>query len=151
MKNRFIFRKAQFRDVDAIVDIAVESVGRDPLPVTIDREAIRAMVTQCLNPAHFAWVAEDEASNVVAAVGALAQKSFWFRGLQCSVLLYYTRRPGAGAALLREFSRWVKGRSGIKIAVLELEPGVDVRLLRFLKRLGFERRSYNVTYVRGSQ
>jgi hypothetical protein len=144
-------RKATYRDVAAIIDIAVESVMRDPLPVTIDREAMRQMAMQCLNPAHFMWVAEDEAGNVVACVGAMTQRSFWYRGLQCSVLLYYTRMPGAGAALLREFARWVKGRSGIKVAVLELEPTVDIRLARFLRRLGFDRKSINMTYVRRSQ
>lgn len=143
-------RRATHRDVAAIVDIAVESVMRDPLPVTIDRDAMRAMAMQCLNPAHFMWVAEDEAGNVVAAVAAMAQKSFWYRGLQCSVLLYYTRKPGAGAALLRELARWVKSRSGIKVAVLELEPTTDVRLVRFLRRLGFERKSINMSYVRRS-
>jgi N-acetylglutamate synthase-like GNAT family acetyltransferase len=144
-------RRATYRDIPMIIDIAVESVMRDPLPVTIDREAMRQMAMQCLNPAHFMWVAEDEAGNVVACVGAMTQKSFWYRGLQCSVLLYYTRKPGAGAALLREFARWVKGRSGIKVAVLELEPTVDIRLTRFLRRLGFDRKSINMTYVRRSQ
>ncbi len=143
-------RKATYRDITAIVDIAVESVMRDPLPVTVDREAMREMAMQCLNPAHFLWVAEDESGNVVAAVAAMTQKSFWYRGLQCSVLLYYTRKPGAGAALLREFARWVRSRSGIKVAVLELEPNVDLRLTRFLKRLGFGRKSINMTYVRSS-
>jgi hypothetical protein len=145
-----LVRKATYRDITAIVDIAVESVMRDPLPVTVDREAMREMAMQCLNPAHFMWVAEDEAGDVVAAVAAMTQKSFWYRGLQCSVLLYYTRKPGAGAALLREFARWVKSRSGIKVAVLELEPNVDLRLVRFLKRLGFGRKSINMTYVRGT-
>ena len=143
-------RKATYRDITAIVDIAVESVMRDPLPVTVDREAMREMAMQCLNPAHFMWVGEDESGNVVAAVAAMTQKSFWYRGLQCSVLLYYTRKPGAGAALLREFARWVRSRSGIKVAVLELEPNVDLRLVRFLKRLGFGRKSINMTYVRGT-
>jgi hypothetical protein len=145
-----LVRKATYRDITAIVDIAVESVMRDPLPVTVDREAMREMAMQCLNPAHFMWVGEDESGNVVAAVAAMTQKSFWYRGLQCSVLLYYTRKPGAGAALLREFAKWVKSRSGIKVAVLELEPNVDLRLTRFLKRLGFGRKSINMTYVRSS-
>ncbi len=145
-----LVRKATYRDITAIVDIAVESVMRDPLPVTVDREAMREMAMQCLNPAHFMWVGEDESGNVVAAVAAMTQKSFWYRGLQCSVLLYYTRKPGAGAALLREFARWVRSRSGIKVAVLELEPNVDLRLTRFLKRLGFGRKSINMTYVRSS-
>jgi hypothetical protein len=44
----------------------------------------------------------------------------------------------------------MKSRSGIKVAVLELEPNVDLRLTRFLKRLGFGRKSINMTYVRSS-
>lgn len=148
--TKIVCRKATYRDVAAIVDIAVESVMRDPLPVTVDREAMREMAMQCLNPAHFMWVGEDDSGNVVATVAATAQRSFWYSGLQCSVLLYYTRTPGAGAALLREFARWVKSRSGIKVAVLELEPNTDIRMIRFLRRLGFERKSINMSYVRAS-
>lgn len=148
--TKVLSRKATYKDIAAIVDIAVESVMRDPLPVTVDREAMREMAMQCLNPAHFMWVAEDDSGNVVAAVAAMTQRSFWYRGLQCSVLLYYTRVPGAGAALLREFARWVKSRSGIKVAVLELEPSTDVRLIRFLRRIGFVRKSINMSYVRSA-
>lgn len=143
-------RKATYKDIAAIVDIAVESVMRDPLPVTVDREAMREMAMQCLNPAHFMWVGEDDSGNVVAAVAAMTQRSFWYRGLQCSVLLYYTRLPGLGAMLLREFARWVKSRTGIKVAVLELEPSTDVRLIRFLRRIGFVRKSINMSYVRSA-
>lgn len=147
---KIVCRKATYKDIAAIVDIAVQSVMRDPLPVTVDREAMRETAMQCLNPAHFMWVAEDDSGNVVAAVAATTQRSFWYRGLQCSVLLYFTRTPGAGAALLREFARWVKSRTGIKVAVLELEPSTDVRLIRFLRRLGFERKSINMSYVRSA-
>lgn len=136
-------------DLPAIVELAVESVSRDPLPVTIDRQAMLETGRSLLNPAHFLWVAEADGA-ICAAVAACAQRSFWFRGLQCSVLLYYTRVPGAGAKLLREFARWVKSRSGIKVAVLELEPSADLRMLRFLRRLGFDRKSMNMTYVRAS-
>lgn len=143
-----IYRRATPSDVPAIVEIAVESVSRDPLPVKIDREAMAETVRQALNPAHFVWVAEDDAGNVVAAVGAMTQRSFWYRGLQCSVLLYYTRVPGAGAKLMREFAKWVKSRSAIKVAVLELEPSTDIRMVSFLRRLGFDRKSINMSYVR---
>jgi hypothetical protein len=32
--------------------------------------------------------------------------------------------------------------------VLELEPNADPRLVKFLKRVGFERESLNLSYVR---
>jgi hypothetical protein len=103
----------------------------------------------CLNPAHFMWVAEQD-GRVVASVAACVQPSFWFDKLQCSVLLYYTQVPGAGLPLLRELARWVKSRSAIKVAVLELEPDADPRLVKFLNRLGFARESLNVSYVRSA-
>lgn len=142
-------RKATMQDVSAIVDIAVESVSIDPLPVKIDREAMAQTVRSCLNPAHFVWVTEVQ-GRVVAAVAACVQPSFWYEKLQCSVLLYFTRVRGAGLGLLREFARWVKSRSGIKVAVIELEPGVDPRLVQFFKRVGFVRESINLTYVRSA-
>lgn len=143
-------RKATPQDVEAIVDIAIESVSRNPLPVKIDREAMAAMALQCMGPAHFMWVTEHD-GKVVAAVAAHVVPGFWFHKLQASVLLYYSRVPGAGLPLLREFTRWVKSRSGIKLAVFELEPDADPRLVRFLKKLGFDRESVNLTYVRGVQ
>jgi hypothetical protein len=142
------YRRATQADIPAIVDIAVESVSRDPLPVKIDRSAMAETARTLLNPAHFMWVAE-QAGQVVAAVAACVQPSFWFEKLQCSVLLYYTRVPMAGVGLLRRFADWVKSRSGIKLAIIELEPGADPRLVRYLKRLGFARESLNLSYVRG--
>lgn len=144
-----IFRKATMQDIPAIVDIAVESVSRDPLPVNIDREAMADTARTCLNPAHFMWVAEDD-GKVVAAFAACVQPAFWFTKLQCSVLLYYTRVAGAGLPLIREFAKWVKSRPAIKLAVIELEPGVDPRLIQFFKRVGFARESVNLTYVRSA-
>lgn len=148
--TKIVCRKARLDDIPAILDIAVESVSRDPLPVQIDREAMADTARTLINPAHFVWVAEDENKRVVAAVAACAQRSFWYRGLQCSILLYYARVPGSGVPLLREFAKWVKGRSGIKVAVLELEPGTDPRLVNFFKGLGFTRESTNLSHVRGA-
>jgi hypothetical protein len=143
-----IHRKAKPTDVEAIVRIAVDSVSRDPFPFKIDREAMADTVRAALGPAHFVWVTEVE-GEVVAAVGAVVQPSFWHEKLACSVLLYHTMVPGGGAPLLKEFAKWVKGRPAIKVAVIELEPGVDPRLVRVMKRLGFARESLNLTYVRG--
>lgn len=140
-------RKATMQDINAIVDIAVESVSVDPLPVKIDRDAMADTARTCLNPAHFMWVAEDD-GVVVAAMAACVQQGFWFHRMQCSVLLYYTRVPGAGLPLLREFANWVKSRSAIKLAIIELEPNADPRLVKFFKRLGFARESLNLTYAR---
>jgi hypothetical protein len=143
-----IVRPATAADADAIVSLGVESVSRDPLPVTIDRRAMRdTFLGLVARPAHFAWVAEVE-GQVVAGVVACTQPGFWFTRHQCSVLLFYSRVAGAGMPLLRRFAEWVKGRPVIKLAVVELEPGVDPRVLKAFRRLGFTRQSTNLTYVR---
>lgn len=144
-----VLRRAKLSDVDAIVDLSVESVQRNPLPVKIDREAMKETARSLLNPAHFLWVSELN-GEVVASVAACVEKSFWYRGLQCSVMLYYGRKPNACLPLLRELAKWMKSRSGIKVGVMELEPEADPRILRALHRMGFSRESMNVCYVRPS-
>lgn len=144
-----IFRKAKLDDIPAIVDIAVESVSVDPMPLKINTQAMADTAKACLQPAHFMWVAEDD-GKIVAAVAACVQQGFWFEKLQCSVLLFYTRKPAAGLPLLREFARWVKSRSGIKMAIISLEPNADPRLVKFFKKVGFDRESIQLTYARSA-
>jgi len=120
-----IYRKAKLQDIPAVIELAIISVSNDPLPVKIDREAMENTGKVLLNPAHFAWVAEDEDGKIVAAFAACVQKSFWFERMQCSVLLFYTIVKGAGIQLIREFAKWIKSRPGIKLAIISLEPGVD--------------------------
>ena len=144
-----MIRPATLADVSAVVDIAVESVSQDPLPVKIDRDAMADTVKEAIAGAsHFIWVSEID-GEVVAAVGAMSERSFWYERNQCSVMLYYTRVPGEGLKLLRELARWIKSRPVIKVAVMELEPATDPRLIRFLQRIGFSRISVNCSYVRG--
>jgi len=141
-------RRAVLADLPQIIELAVESVSRDPLPVKIDREGMAATGRQLIgHPSHFVWVAEA-GGRITSCVAACVQKGFWFRGCQCSIVLFYARTPGGGVSLLREFAQWVKSRPAIKLAVFELEPNVDHRIERLLARLGFDRKSNNATYVR---
>lgn len=144
-----VFRPALTGDAGAVIELAVESVQRDPLPVTVDRVAMAETFEAAVgNPRHFVWVAERD-SKVVAAVAAVTQDSFWFTRQQCSILLYYSRARGAGMPLLERLAEWIKSRPAIKLAVVELEPGASPALVRAFKRLGFKRQSMNLTFVRG--
>lgn len=145
-----MIRKAKLSDVPAIVDLAVESVSRNAWPVEVDREAMAETARTALNPAHFLWVAEQD-GKVVGAFGAIVQPSFWFKKLSCSVLLYYSRAPGMGLPLVREFIKWFKGRSAIKCVMWEVEQECDHRIIKFLRRVGFSREAVTMTYVRGMQ
>lgn len=145
-----IVRRAVLGDIPKLIELSIESVSRDPLPVTISREAMRETLHQVIaRQSNFCWVTEKD-GEVVAGVAAMTSYGFWFERQQASVLLYYTRVAGACMPLLREFARWVKSRPAIKLAVFELEPDADPRLERALARLGFGRRSTNMVYVRNA-
>ncbi len=145
-----IIRKAKPQDVAAIVELAVESVTTiAPIPeLKIDRDAMRNMTELCLQPAHFCMVAERD-GVIVGAVAAQVVPGFWFHKLQCSVLMHYARESGAWVKLMRALAAWVKGRSGIKMALIEVEDCHDPKVLRFIERLGFTRPSTNRMYIRG--
>lgn len=144
-------RQACVADIPAIVDLAVESVGHDPLPVRVDRDGMSDTARELIaSNAHFAWVAEVD-GKVVGAVGAATQPGFWFERSQSSVLMFYSTHPGAGIALLRQYAKWVKSRPAIKMAVFSLERSADPRIGRLLQRLGFGMLNPQYTYVRGME
>lgn len=149
--SKFVIRAARLADIPEIVDLAVESVSRDPLPVKIDRVAMHSTAHMLITGnQHFAMVAEAD-GKVVAAVGACVQEGFWHERMVCSVLMFYGRAPGATVALLRAFAKWVKSRPAIKIALFSLEPQMDARIGLMLRRLGFSMETPQFIYVRGMQ
>jgi hypothetical protein len=144
------FRQAKLFDIPSIVELAVESVSQNPLPVKISRAAMVETLEGIVGrPQHFCWVGVKDGS-IVSAVVAQTSFGFWFERQQCSVLMYYTRVKGGCFPLLRKFAQWVKSRPAIKIAVFELEPESDPRLSKALSKLGFARQSLNMTYVRNA-
>lgn len=146
--SKVLIRPATTSDVPAIVDLAVESVSVNPLPVRLDRQAMgdtaRALI---VGNQHFSWVSVKD-GRVVGAVGACVQPGFWFQRSQASVLMFFAH--AGGIELLRELARWVRARPTIKVAVFSLEPGMDPRIGHLLSRLGFGRQSIAYTYVRGA-
>lgn len=146
--SKILIRPATTSDVPAIVELAVESVSINPLPVRLDRQAMgdtaRALI---IGNQHFSWVSVQD-GRVVGAVGACVQPGFWFQRSQASVLMFFAH--AGGIELLRELARWVRARPTIKVAVFSLEPGMDPRIGHLLSRLGFGRQSIAYTYVRGA-
>lgn len=141
-------RPAKPADVSIIVELAVESVNINPIPVVIDKQSMADQAKACMAPQNFMRVIERD-GVVVGAWAAVVHDSFWHERKVCSVLLHYAREPGAWVAMAREFYKWVSGRGGIRVAVIELEPESDPRMVRLLKRIGFDRESTNVAFVRG--
>jgi hypothetical protein len=144
-----IIRRAKFADIPAIVELAVESVSRNPWPLRIDKQAMESTARELIaGNQHFAEVAEDE-GKIVGAVGACTQPGFWHERMTCSVLMFFAKKAGAGVALLRSFARWVRGRPAIKMAIFSLEADLDPRIGLLLHRLGFTHQAPCYTYIRG--
>ena len=148
-----MIRNARPADLPAIVGLAVQAVSRDAdfSGLRISRPSITDKAEQLIRGnQHFCWVGEDE-RGVQACVAAETHAGFWFERLQSSVVMFYTRTPGLGLPLLRQYARWVKARPAIKLAVFSLEPNADPRIGNCLKRLGFATYTAGFSYVRGEK
>lgn len=143
-----MIRAAKPGDIGAVVDLAVESVSINPIPVIIDRDAMREQALECTAPQNYLRVF-DRDGTVIGAWAAVTHPSFWHERRVSSVLLHYAREPGVWARLARDYFKWVEGRGAIRVAVMELEPESDPRMVALLNRIGFARVSTQVSYVRG--
>ena len=132
-----MIREATLDDVNAITRLGIEALSRDrPKQMLISRDKIRAMIITIINEEkHFGWVAEED-GEVVAGVGALVHEMLFFERQQCSVVMYYCNKPGAGIALLRHLMKWAKSKSYIKMIEFTLERTGNERVKKLLGRLG---------------
>ena len=141
-----MIRQATIHDIPDIVKLAIESVTNNPIPVRIDKQAMRDRCREAItSKRHFLWVNENN-GKVTGVVGAMCFDGFWFERQQCSVMLYYGDNV---IRLLKQLMKWVKSRPAIKMCIFEAEPEIDKRLFKVLKRMGLTRESQNFTYIRG--
>ena len=134
-----MIRPATWADVDAVADLGVEALERDPIG-SIDRDSIVKTVSDGVSSAqHFMWVSEVE-GVVEGALGALSMPFTFHRGKMLQVAQFYVRpaAKGDGIKLFREMLRWADGRPAIRLVVASVELSLDKRIIRMLERLGFE-------------
>lgn len=134
-----MIRKAVPADIPKAIEIAIEALSIDPYPqLLISRERVTAAVTECISSAtHFAWVSEID-GEIVGGLGALVTPMIFHERSQASVLMWYCRRPGDGAALMRQFIRWCEGRPMIKLITYHGERGADPRVGLLARRCGLD-------------
>lgn len=145
-----MIRRGRHADIPAIVDLAVESVSKDPLPLRPDRERMAEAAREAMTPNNFCMVSEID-GRVVGAVGALCSPGFWFERMQCDVVMFYCREGGEGGLMLRALARWIKSRPAIKMATFSLEPCMGEKMAGFVKKLGFRINFPQYVWVRGAQ
>jgi hypothetical protein len=130
-------RPATLSDLNAVLELATEQAGRYPLKP--DRQKMIALFREgCSSAQNFLWVVEEK-GKVGGALAAFTADNLWAQRRNCNILLWVSRIPGGGAALLREFRNWVVPRRGTKVAGMSPDLEVDPRALQLAERIGFKR------------
>jgi hypothetical protein len=134
-------RKAKPADLTAIVALGIEALEKTNHPgVVISRAKVEDIARQCVtSSANFAWVAERD-GIVGGAVCARVHECLHYAQKQASVVQFYSKIPGEGVKLIREFLRWARGRPAIKMIVFTLEADADPRIEKLLARLGLQKK-----------
>lgn len=132
-----MLRLAETKDCEQIVRLAVESVSRDPMRVTISRRKMRAQIEESI--AQNAAIVSEINEQVVGVVVWSVHESFWFTEKQASLLMFYCPRGGEGYKLLKAFADAVRSDKSIGIACVSLERDMGEKYTRAFKRLGFTR------------
>jgi hypothetical protein len=132
-------REAHMGDLIEMIALGVEALKADPAPgQRISYDRIRSLATECIfKPTNFAWVSVCN-GEVVAALCALQHPQVVYERNQASVVQFYSKKPGEGVKLIREFLRWARSRRSIKLISFVLEQGADPRISRLLGRMGLD-------------
>lgn len=88
---------------------------------------------------HFVWVSEDNEGKFAGALIALSGQNLWAQRKHAHVVFWVCSFRGDGAALLREFRKWVRATRAIRIAGLFPDCDIDERALVLAERIGFKK------------
>lgn len=132
-----MLRKATPSDTPAIVSLGIEALESNPYEgLVISRDRVNSLITECVSAAcNFAWVSEID-GKVVASVMALVHPNMVYERNCATVVQFYTRVPGEGAKLIRQFLRWARSRPAIKLITFTIDYNADPRIGKLLERMG---------------
>jgi len=134
-----IIRPATLSDLNRILDIAMETAVMYP-NMRPDQRKMRALGVDAISAArHYALVTEREDGFIDGVLIAFVTDNAWSQRQNAQVMLWVSRFPGSGAAMLRKFRDWVKSRRAIKVAGFAPDVELDPRVLELAERIGFKR------------
>lgn len=133
-----VLRGATLTDRSAIFRLASQQAKRYPY-LKPDTEKMKELITDSISSAkHFCMVAEAEGGIKAVLIG-LSGDNMWAQRQFCAIVMWVSTVPGAGAALLRRFKRWVQDRPVIRVAGMAVDTDVDSRTLTLMDHIGFRR------------
>jgi len=138
-RDNLLIRPATLSDRAAIIEILKPEMAKYPLRP--DKDKIWEGLTEAISAKrHFTWVA-TVGKKVTGVILALTNDNLWAQRMNSNVVAWVANTPGSGAALMRQFIKWVKSRRAIKVAGMAIDCEVDDRVWPLAQRLGFERRN----------
>tara|TARA_R100001086_G_scaffold208318_1_gene124110 strand:+ start:178 stop:627 length:450 start_codon:yes stop_codon:yes gene_type:complete len=139
-----MIRKAEFKDVSAIMEVAKEMHKKSlSVSVPVDSKLLRNNLQVCiLSAEHFVLVVELEGKIEGALIGVTHQ--LWYsKKKQATDLFFYVtdRGTGWGAKMMRRFISWAKDNPGVREIMLGTTSGIgDVeRTKKLYERMGATR------------
>lgn len=131
-------RKATASDIKSIIEIAVEQAKRYPYLKVDKHKMVTTARDMISSPKHFVGVVDVEGS-VEGVIAAIVGDNLWAQRQNCNIIMWVSRTPGGGRALLREFVKWFTPRRGIKVAGMHPDIELDSRAFNILTRAGFSK------------
>lgn len=125
------------RHIPGIAQLGYYALKQDPIPrQRISWDKLQKLAEECvLLKGNFSMCSIRD-GEVVAAVCALVHDQMVYERKQASVVQFYTKVPGEGVKLLKEFLAWARPQRKIKSIVFTVETAHRRGLPRLLKQLG---------------
>ena len=102
----------------------------------INREKIYHVANALLGKQNYFRVIERE-GEVVAILAALTNENLWAEK-RCSLpIIWWSKSPGCGVRLLRDYRKWVDSRPVLRFAAFYYQYHWDDRVGRLLELTGF--------------
>ncbi len=133
-----IIRPATLSDRNAVLALAYEQAEKYPL-LKRDAPKMNELFTDVVSAArHYGLVAEQD-GEIKGVLLAFTVNNAWAQRQSCGVMLWVSKIPDAGAAMLRQFRDWIKSRRAIKVAGFAPDVDLDPRVWKLAERIGFQR------------
>lgn len=144
--KKLTYRRAWHSDVEAITDLAMESLSKGTWNVEADRRLVERSIRDGINTQDYGWVAERD-GVIVGAVGAYANWSEWHGGQTLDIALYYGTAPGAVTQLVRHMIAWAESNPDIRTINVTLETDASPATRRMFESVGLTQASTTLTRI----
>lgn len=90
----------------------------------------------------------DPDAALIASTGG----NLWALRRHATILLWYSKKPGAGYALLKDFVQWARGQKHVVLAGIVDDFGMSDETVALLRRAGFiQRGGTHLFFPRGAK